>query len=193
MLDFLGVKYIGYDQQNEDEKIYESERFKPVWQKDNWHVFENKKAFPRAFLVPEVIYGQTDEETIKLVLDPEIDLHQKVVFTGEAETFDLGEEATGEAKIVDYAANKIEIKAITSAPQFLVLTDSYYPAWQAKIDDQPTKIYPANHAFRAIKVPAGEHQIVFKYQSLWFKIGALITLLSFLGALVFAILKTKHA
>ena len=44
---------------------------------------------------------------------------------------------------------------------FLVLTDSYYPTWQASIDGKETKIYLTDYNFRGIIVPKGEHTVEF--------------------------------
>lgn len=57
---------------------------------------------------------------------------------------------------------KIEINATASA--LLILSDSYYPAWQAFLDGQRTVILPANLNQRAVIVPPGEHQVDFYYR-----------------------------
>lgn len=192
VLDLLGVKLVTYYSENEEEKIYENERFKPVFQELPFYIFENKKAFPRAFLVPGSIYAESDQESIKLVLSPEFDLSQKVVLEEQIELSEINSQDKGEAQIVNYSPNKVVIKVTTPKDQFLVLTDPYYPAWRAKIDNQSTKIYPANHAFRAVVVPSGEHEVVFEYQSLTFKVGAGITMLSLFFGVGLILLYWKH-
>ena len=57
----------------------------------------------------------------------------------------------------------IRILATTAKDNYLVLTDQYYPGWQAKVDGQPSPIFPANAIFRAVFVPAGQHEIDFQY------------------------------
>jgi uncharacterized membrane protein YfhO len=44
-----------------------------------------------------------------------------------------------------------------------VLLDSYAPGWRAEVDQEPTPIYVANHAYRAVVVPAGRHHVTFSY------------------------------
>ena len=68
------------------------------------------------------------------------------------------------------------ILADMTQPGYLVLTDTYYPGWQATVDGEPTEILPANHAFRAVELSAGDHTIIFEYAPLSFRLGAWITL-----------------
>ena len=56
----------------------------------------------------------------------------------------------------------LEIDAHRDA--FLVLTDTWYPGWEAWLDDQPVPHYRANIAFRALPVPAGRHTVRFVYR-----------------------------
>ena len=65
--------------------------------------------------------------------------------------------------IEEYRENKISLDVRTAKEGILVLTDTYYPGWEALVDGKETKIYRANYNFRAIIIPKGEHQIVFKY------------------------------
>jgi hypothetical protein len=69
-----------------------------------------------------------------------------------------------------------------------VVLDNHYPAWQAAVNGHSTPIYRANHTFRAIAVPAGEHTVTFHYAPEALRTGALISVvvLTALVALVLA-------
>lgn len=192
ILNLVGVKLVAHYSENQAKGIFENESFKLIWQEPPFYVYENKKAFSRAFLVSESIYAESDQESIKLVLSPKVDLSQKVVLEEQIELSEINSQDKGKAQIVNYSPNKVVIKVATSKNQFLVLTDPYYPAWRAKIDNQSTKIYPANHAFRAVVIPPGEHEVVFEYQSSTFKVGAGITLLSLFFSVGLILLYWKH-
>jgi uncharacterized membrane protein YfhO len=89
--------------------------------------------------------------------------------------------------------NAVTIRAASESSGFLVLADTYYPGWQATLDGQPVEILRANHAFRVVAFPPGEHTVVFQYAPLSFQAGAaisLLTLAAMIGAL--AVLSRRH-
>ena len=45
----------------------------------------------------------------------------------------------------------------------VVLSEIYYPGWTCTIDGQATEIARANYVLRAIKVPAGEHEVIMTF------------------------------
>ena len=57
----------------------------------------------------------------------------------------------------------MELEATLAAQGFLVLSDSYFPGWQATVDEQPVPIFATNHLFRGVLVPPGRHRIRFVY------------------------------
>jgi uncharacterized membrane protein YfhO len=65
------------------------------------------------------------------------------------------------------------VRVETPVSGLLVLTDTFMRGWQAWIDDQPAPIWVANHAFRAVVVPAGAHTITFAYRPQSFYLGAI--------------------
>lgn len=77
--------------------------------------------------------------------------------------------------ILQYDIHEVTIAVETGQPGYLVLSDAYYPGWQATVDGRPEPIQRANYAFRAVYVPAGEHTVQFRFEpSLW-KIGLSIS------------------
>ena len=60
----------------------------------------------------------------------------------------------------------------------LVLTDSYYPGWRAWVDGRPAPIERADDAFRAVRLPPGEHAVEMRYEPASFRVGMFISLLA---------------
>ena len=60
--------------------------------------------------------------------------------------------------------NRVELRANTATAGFLVLTDVWYPGWTCTVDGEPTTVYRANYVFRAVALPAGVHEVVFRFE-----------------------------
>jgi uncharacterized membrane protein YfhO len=68
----------------------------------------------------------------------------------------------------------IDVAAVSDG--YLVLTDANYPGWSATVDGQSATIDRADILFRAVKIPAGQHRVEFRYQPHSFAIGAGISI-----------------
>jgi hypothetical protein len=64
---------------------------------------------------------------------------------------------------------------------WFVLRDLYWPGWRATVDGIPARIYPADGAFRAVRVGQGTHEVEFTYRPLSFLWGFALTVLTCLG------------
>ncbi len=78
------------------------------------------------------------------------------------------------------------MKTTTGAPGLLMLSEVYYPAWKAYVDGEPAPLYRADHLFRAVPVPAGEHTVELRYESRSLRVGTAISLLTVLALLALA-------
>jgi hypothetical protein len=61
-----------------------------------------------------------------------------------------------------------------------------FPGWNAFVDGKPVKLFTANHVFRALYVPSGEHTVEFRFEPSWAMPllgGAILWLLSALAFL----------
>lgn len=182
MLDLLGVKYVGYFSKETNLKKPENDHFKLIWRNGNFMIFENKKTMDRAFLVPEASFVKEDSEIIKKIFDKKTDLSREVILE-EKVNQKTNSKSEGYAKITGYSPNQITIKVSSNSPQFLVLTDTYYPGWEATVNGSPTKVYRADYTFRAIQIPKGENEVVFSYKPKSFYIGLIVSISSILFAI----------
>jgi hypothetical protein len=94
----------------------------------------------------------------------------------------------GRMERIQWSANRITAKADMESAGTLILADTWYPGWQARVDGKPEPIYRADCAFRAIRVPAGRHQVEFLFAPVSFRAGLWAGIISWMmlaaGALV---------
>ena len=79
------------------------------------------------------------------------------------EAFPLREGMDGSIKLTSYEANRLAYKVKSQKGGVVVFSEIYYPGWTCTIDGQPTEVARANYVLRAIKVPAGEHEVVMTF------------------------------
>jgi hypothetical protein len=90
----------------------------------------------------------------------------------------------GSAHILRFAPEAITVQVETTHPALLVLGEAYYPGWTAQVRGQEIPCLPANAWMRAVPIPAGKQEIIFRYHSTWLVQGALLSILSLALALV---------
>ena len=90
----------------------------------------------------------------------------------------------GTAEVTAYAPQKIVIAVDSPTDNTLILSDNYYPGWQATLDDQPVSISRTNPSFRGISIPSGQHTITMAYQPLSLTLGLATSIISLVGAIL---------
>ena len=134
-------------------------KFEKVNQEGQTKIYENKKVLPRTFFVENISISENKQEAINLMFDPAFDSQNTAIVE---EAFEKKDIQKGTAKIVSYSDNEVVIETLNQDEGFLVLTDSYYPTWRAKIDgEQELKIMRTDYIFRGVFVPSGKHEITF--------------------------------
>src|SRR5690606_36973002 len=82
--------------------------------------------------------------------------------------------------ITTYQPEHIELSVDAAAPALLILTDSFYPGWQATLDGEPVTILQTDVLFRGVFVPEGEHRLVMTFESESWERGRVISLVALL-------------
>jgi uncharacterized membrane protein YfhO len=88
------------------------------------------------------------------------------------------------AEIVSYEPERVVVRTSAEVPAYLVLSDSWFPGWEALVDGSPAEIFKANYLVRAVRLPAGEHEVKFHYQPRLYRWGLGISLASWLTVII---------
>jgi hypothetical protein len=82
------------------------------------------------------------------------------------------------AQVTSRSDTGVTVAVSAAQPGHLVLLDTFYPGWEARIDGRRFPIEAANVAFRAVAVPAGRHEVRFAYRPGSVRAGAIISALA---------------
>jgi hypothetical protein len=130
-------------------------------------IYENREAFPRAFLVSTA--APLPEGAHVLFALKETDLRRTVLLEGAPAPANPGS-SDGTAVIRGYRPNRVTID-VEGRAGFLVLTDVWFPGWTCTVDGHPTEVYRADYVFRAVQVPEGAHEVVFRFEPASYHLG----------------------
>ena len=194
ILNLLGVKYVLHKVDSKDlppdYKTFGDSVYKLVWHKDRWQIYENKNALNRVSIFGSYVVEKDKRQTFKKIHDPAFNLKDTLILDEELpKDFEVSKDKTAKAEIESYKPNEIIINTSSSSDSILFISDSYYPGWKVAFDGNPSKIYRADYAFRAIAVPKGKHKVIFSYQPQSYDFGLKITSVSLLFLLLLSISK----
>ncbi len=154
-------------------------------QNDNFRLLLFEGYFPRAYLVPHALAVATEAEAVAKLQN--LDLKRKVVLITRDPLPPESEGGTFiPAQVKSYQPERVALAVQTDHPGWLVLADTYFPGWEARVNGRPAKIYRANYLARAVRVEAGQSEIVFVYRPQSYTWGRAITLAT-LGLALFGI------
>ncbi len=154
-------------------------------------LFENTKSLPRAWFARRAVI-EPGADALQIIrngrlkdgsrFDPaETVLLERERFAGREPTPpQIGDPANAEAKLTRYEPQRIEIQTKNSQPGFLVLSEIFYPGWEARVDGAQFPVERVNYSLRGLSVPAGDHHIEFVFRAHSFRTGAAWSLLGLL-------------
>ena len=122
-------------------------------------------------------------------------------FAKELEGFTPQPDSTATITMTSYKPHEVAYKAKGSTEQLAVFSEIYYqPGWKAFVDGKETPHFRADWTLRAMRVPAGDHQIVFKFIPDQYimatqvaSVSSLLIMLLLLGAIGYSVWTTLNA
>ena len=152
----------------------------------------NPSAFGNAWLVKGIKYVNNANEEMQ-ALDS-TDLKDTAVVDKKYQTLIKQApvpDSTASITLKQNLNDKIDYTFKSSSPQFAVLSEVYYPlGWNAYIDGKKTDYVKTDYVLRGMYLPAGNHEIEFRFEPKSYSIGRTITIIANLLvmlALLFAI------
>jgi hypothetical protein len=172
-------------------RIENSSSFRQIYAGPN-KIYENKEAFPRAWIVHQVAqvpYGDI-QAVIRRLKDSSFDLSKKAVIEVNIPKNEFIQYAplTGhreENVVINlYSPERIKLLARLERPGVMVLSDSIYPGWRVYVDGIRKPILTTNLMMRGVFLESGEHQVEFIFQPDLFYFGLVLSLVTILGIII---------
>ena len=180
VLNMLNTKYIIYNPQSQP--------------------FENPFAYGNAWMVSNVQLASTANEEFDALATT--DMHHTAIIGKEFEqqvTDYKANPGEGSITLTDYQPNQLTYTFSANENKLVVFSEIWTnKGWTMHIDGQEHPILRANYLLRAAMIPAGQHEIVMRYEPKIWKVGGMISLMSSLaillavvGAIIFSLKKQK--
>ncbi len=156
------------------------------------HITSPGKLFDWAYrtnYLPFVTGGQRPvfaegTNALQAMVAPEFAPRQVVYLPEQARPFITAQASSARIREERFSAHRGEfaVEAINAA--LVVISQSYYHFWRVFVDGKPTRFWRANHAFQAIEVPPGRHQVKLVYRDSYFAFGIVVSAATLLTCLV---------
>jgi hypothetical protein len=163
LLGFLNVKYIL------SKEVLSSPRYLLV-RNGEYKIYLNKDLLPRALVINDLSFPSKPIVPALKGFPSELRLSRFVEKNPQTKN--------RQAKILNYQPTKVTVGAKSDREGYLLLTDAFYPGWEATVNGKSTKIYLSDFAFRAVKIPRGESVVKFQFQPRSYQYGLIISLIA---------------
>ena len=153
-------------------------------------IYEDRDVLPRAFLATGLDVVPNSDAVVAELSSPSWNAQETAVAAAQdvpPSTAFRASDDPGQARIVDDEPERVAVATNATGQRVLVLTDSFYPGWQATVDGVVQPILPVNTLFRGVILGPGTHQVVFSYQPRSWALGLALSAVGicmFVAALV---------
>jgi hypothetical protein len=158
-----------------------------------FNIYENQNVMPRLYLVHdarvipegfesvEAVRGFNVNPRHSVILESGTPVQSNLPGTAEAPS---GGGAPAESVVArHYSPEEVVLEVTATAPGWVVLTDAWYPGWEATVDGKSVPVEIAYHAYRAVRVDLGHYTITMRFHPSSWAWGSLISLISLLAVL----------
>lgn len=178
LLNILNVKYILYQDEEGKTKAYKnSENFGPAWMVQQLEMTSSADEIYQSLT-------QTNLHEIALVEGAYDKLPKNYIV-----------DSLAQLKLVYNHPEKKTYQISTPNEAFVVFSEMYYPqGWEAVLNGESTSIYPVDFILRGVYVPAGSHELTFRFEPEVVRAGGKWQLMGvglFLVAIVFGVWSSR--
>ena len=155
---------------------------------ENFQPMVNSNALGNAWFVDEVVPAATPDEEIAFL--GSVDLRRQAVVGADMPAVKAAPADTADTIVLtSYAPNELRYHYSASADRLAVFSEIYYPdGWKAQVDGTPVEVLRADWTLRAAQLPAGDHELVMRFEPDSYRIGANVSRASSIVLLILLLL-----
>jgi hypothetical protein len=149
-------------------------------------VYDNRSALPRAWLAATVM--KLDAPAILRAIHESslpggqrFEPHRIALVEEDPPHLSGAIDPEATVRVQSATTSEIDVEVQSRQPAFLVLSDIYYPGWQATVAGQAAEIYRTDYVLRGVRVPAGQSLVRFQFRPSTFFWGIAVTSLALLA------------
>jgi hypothetical protein len=140
------------------------------------------RVLPEAAKLPE-------DQVVPTVIDPRFPLDRVVVFPESASVSPApvrggaADTSAVRATLREWAPGRMRItlEGRDSAANYLLVSETWYKDWRARVDGSPAPVLRGDHALISVLIPPGAREVVLDFESPEFARGKLISLIALLA------------
>jgi hypothetical protein len=148
-------------------------------------------AMPRAWIAHRVIVAKDVEELRRSIEDPAVNFATTAVSLQSLPALEECGNA-GTASFTRPDSDSVLVNADLGCRGLLVVSETFYPGWEATVDGKPEPIYEVFGALRGVVLEPGNHRVEMRYRPGVVTLGAALSV----SALVLSLLliwRARHA
>ncbi|PJF44722.1 MAG: hypothetical protein CUN55_02460 [Phototrophicales bacterium] len=144
------------------------------------HVYVSPQdTVPFAWVVPEGRWVESDTAAITQLRAPSWNPEQVVILQEhQMPETSASQLSTAEVQVVNVEPTRQQYLVSSDGAGYLVLANTWYSGWQARVDGVPVQLYRANLTFMAIPISAGDSEITLTYSPRGGEVALAVSLLS---------------
>ncbi|MBG86150.1 MAG: hypothetical protein CMO80_04535 [Verrucomicrobiales bacterium] len=140
----------------------------------------------------KTVVGEPGAALEKLLSD-EFDPREVVFLENDGSVSEETNRGRATVSIQSAQSDRFACEVDAAEATVVVFAQSYNSNWRATVNDQPETILHANHAFQAVRVPAGKSSVVFQYEEPGLMLGGRISLPTLILIIVWLVMAGRRA
>jgi len=140
-------------------------------------VLVNSSAFGNAWFVREITRTGSAADELRETCEADT-RNVAVIDTTKFNVGDIEPDTTASIRLVEHSPKYLRYESQSATDGLAVFSEIYYPGWKATIDGAPADVLRTNYILRALRIPAGNHVVEFRFEPKPYTTGNTVTTVS---------------